>query len=195
MTGGTVTSAHWLERRTDEWAVTIRPDRSGDIVITLPKDRYCVADLDDSIRQEDLVAGAPCAAGNRPLTNEPTATVTGTWSEQHDATENTPAEGAARLDGDPAVGETLFAGTTGITDADGLNHAVFEYQWLADDAEIEGASGSTYTPTSADEGKTITVRVTFTDDAGNEESLTSPAAVAAAGLELRSATLDGATLA
>ena len=196
VTGGTVTSAHWLERRTDEWAVTIRPDGSGDIVITLPKDRYCVADLDDSIRQEDLVAGAPCAAGNRPLTNEPTATVTGTSSEQHDATENTPAEGAPRLDGDPAVGETLFAGTTGITDTDGLNHAVFEYQWLADDAEIEGASGSTYTPTSADEGKTITVRVTFTDDAGNEESLTSAAtaAVAAAGLELRSATLDGATL-
>ena len=196
VTGGTVTSAHWLERRTDEWAVTIRPDGSGDIVITLPKDRYCVADLDDSIRQEDLVAGAPCAAGNRPLTNEPTATVTGTSSEQHDATENTPAEGAPRIDGDPAVGETLFAGTTGITDADGLNHAVFEYQWLADDAEIEGASGSTYTPTSADEGKTITVRVTFTDDAGNEESLTSAAtaAVAAAGLELRSATLDGATL-
>ena len=196
VTGGTVTSAHWLERRTDEWAVTIRPDGSGDIVITLPKDRYCVADLDDSIRQEDLVAGAPCAAGNRPLTNEPTATVTGTSSEQHDATENTPAEGAPRIDGDPAVGETLFAGTTGITDTDGLNNAVFEYQWLADDAEIEGASGSTYTPTSADEGKTITVRVTFTDDAGNEESLTSAAtaAVAAAGLELRSATLDGATL-
>ena len=96
------------------------------------------------------------------------------------------------------MGETLFAGTTGITDADGLNHAVFEYQWLADDAEIEGASGSTYTPTSADEGKTITVRVTFTDDAGNEESLTSAAtaAVAAAGLErpAPSATLDGATL-
>ena len=94
------------------------------------------------------------------------------------------------------MGETLSVDTTGITDADGLNHAVFEYQWLADDAEIEGASGSTYTPTSADEGKTITVRVTFTDDAGNEESLTSAAtaAVAAAGLELRSATLDGATL-
>ena len=195
VTGGTVTSAHWLERRTDEWAVTVRPDGSGDIVITLPKDRYCVADLDDSIRQEDLVAGAPCAAGNRPLTNEPTATVTGTSSEQHDATENTPAEGAPRLDGDPAVGETLFAGTTGITDAEGLNHAVFAYQWLADDAEIDGATGSTYTPTSGDAGKTITVRVTFTDDAGNEESLTSAATEAvAAGLDLRSATLDGATL-
>ena len=112
------------------------------------------------------------------------------------APQNSPAEGAPSIGGNSAVGETLSVDTTGITDADGLNHAVFEYQWLADDAEIEGASGSTYTPTSADEGKTITVRVTFTDDAGNEESLTSAAtaAVAAAGLELRSATLDGATL-
>ena len=197
VTGGTVTSAHWLARRTDEWAVTIRPDGGGDIVITLPKDRYCVADLDDSIRQEDLVAGAPCAAGNRPLTNEPTATVTGTSSEQHDATENTPAEGAPRIDGDPAVGETLSADTTGISDADGLNQAVFEYRWLADDAEIDGATGSSYTLIAADEGKTITVRVTFTDAAGNEESLTSAATAevsAVAGLELQSATLDGATL-
>ena len=40
------------------------------------------------------------------------------------------------------------------------------------------------------------MRVDFTDDAGNEESLTSAATaeVAAAGLQLRSATLDGATL-
>ena len=196
VTGGTVTSAHWIERRTDEWAVTIRPNGGGDIVITLPKDRYCVADLYDSIRQEDLVAGAPCAVGNRPLTNEPTATVSGTSSEQNDATENTQAEGAPRIDGDPAVGETLSADTMGITDADGLNNAVFAYQWLADDAEMAGATGSTYTLIAADEGKTITVRVTFTDDAGNEESLTSAAtaAAAAAGLELRSATLDGATL-
>ena len=110
-------------------------------MITLPKDRYCVADRYDSIRQEDLVAGAPCAAGNRPLTTEPTATVTGTSSRQRDATENSPAEGAPRTQGDPAVGETLSADTTGITDADGLSQAVFAYRWLADDTEIAGATG------------------------------------------------------
>ena len=38
------------------------------------------------------------------------------------------------------------------------------------------------------------MRVTFTDDAGNEESLTSDAMAVAAALRLRSATLDGATL-
>ena len=55
--------------------------------------------------------------------------------------------------------------------------------------------GPTYTVVSGDESKAITVRGTFTDDAGNEESLTSAATAAvSAGLQLRSATLDGATL-
>ena len=93
------------------------------------------------------------------------------------------------------MGETLSADTTGITDADGLSQAVFAYRWLADDAEIDDATGSTYTLTSGDAGKTMKVRVTFTDDAGNEESLTSAATEAvAAGLDLQSATLDGARL-
>ena len=59
---------------------------------------------------------------------------------------------------------------------------------------IAGATGSTYTLTSDDEGKAITVRVDFTDDAGNDESLTSAPAVVAAGLELQSASVDGAVL-
>ena len=108
---------------------------------------------------------------------------------------NTPAEGEPRIDGTPEAGQTLSAVTTGITDADGLNEVVFQYRWLADNAEVDGATGSTYTLTSGDEGRAITVRVDFTDDVGNEESLTSaPTVVTAAGLQLRSATVDGATL-
>ena len=48
-------------------------------------------------------------------------------------------------------------------------------QGLADNAAIAGATGSTYTLTDADEGKAITVQVSFTDDAGNDETLTSAA--------------------
>ena len=109
---------------------------------------------------------------------------------------NTPAEGEPRINGTASVEQTLSVDTTGITDADGLEGATFSYQWLADEAEIDGATGPTYTVVSGDESKAIRVRVTFTDDAGNEESLTSAATaeVAAAGLQLRSATLDGATL-
>ena len=43
------------------------------------------------------------------------------------------------------------------------------------DTNIEDATGSSYTLTEDDEGKTITVRVSFTDDANNEESLISAA--------------------
>ena len=62
---------------------------------------------------------------------------------------------------------------SGIADADGPDNAVFSYQWLADGSDIEGATGSTYTLADVDDGKAITVRVSFTDDAGNEEALTS----------------------
>ena len=78
--------------------------------------------------------------------------------------------------------ETLTASVSGIADADGLDHANFAYQWIRGSADIEGATGSIYALVSADEGETITVRVSFTDDLGHEERLTSAAtdAVAAA---------------
>ena len=95
---------------------------------------------------------------------------------------NTPATGTPTISGAAQVGETLTAATTGIADADGLDAVTFSYQWLADAAAIAGATGLTYTLAEADEGKIIKVQVSFTDDAGNDETLTSGAtdAVAAA---------------
>ena len=108
---------------------------------------------------------------------------------------NSPAEGEPRIDGIPEVGQTLSADTTAIADVDGLDDVVFQYQWLADDADIAGSTGSTYTVVSGDVGKAIRVRVAFTDDGGNEETLTSaPTVATAAGLQLQSATVDGVTL-
>ena len=109
---------------------------------------------------------------------------------------NTPAEGEPQINGIPEVGQTLSADTTAIADADGLDNAVFQYQWLASDADIPGATGATYTVVSGDVGKAIMVRVAFTDDAGQEETLTSAstAVVTVAGLQLQSATVDGSTL-
>ena len=108
---------------------------------------------------------------------------------------NTPAEGEPRIDGIPELGQTLSADPTDTADVDGLEEVVFQYQWLADDADIPGATGSTYTVVSGDVGKAIRVRVSFTDDGDNEETLTSaPTGVTAAGLQLQSATVDGSTL-
>ena len=93
---------------------------------------------------------------------------------------NTTATGEPTITGTIRVGETLTADTTDLSDSDGLNNATFTYQWLADDADITDAIGSTYALVAADEGKTIKVRVTFTDDSGHQETLTSAATVAVA---------------
>ena len=79
------------------------------------------------------------------------------------------------ISGTAQLGETLTAETSSIGDADGLDNATFTYQWLADGADIDGATGSSYTLTTGEQGKTIKVRVSFTDDAGHKESLTSEA--------------------
>ena len=77
------------------------------------------------------------------------------------------------------MGETLTADTSGIADSDGLDNATFSYQWVRNDgnahSDIAGATAPTYTVESADEGKTVKVRVTFTDDGNREETLTSAA--------------------
>ena len=88
---------------------------------------------------------------------------------------NSPATGALSISGRTQVGKTLAADTSGITDTDGLTNASFSYQWMADEADISGATGNTYTLADADEGKAIKVRVSFTDDDGNDETLTSVA--------------------
>ena len=109
------------------------------------------------------------AGNDESLTSEPTAAVTAS---------NTPATGEPTITGTAQVGETLTANTTGIADSDGLNNATFTYQWLADDTDITDATGSTYTLAAADEGKTVKVRVSFTDDRGHQETLTSTATAA-----------------
>ena len=95
--------------------------------------------------------------------------------------QNSPATGTPQISGTAQVGQTLTANTTGISDADGLTNVGYGYQWVSSgDAEIQGATGANYSLVAADEGKTIKVKVSFTDDVGNEESLTSAATAAVA---------------
>ena len=116
------------------------------------------------------------------LGNETTLTSAATEAVAAAPQPDSPATGEPTISGTPQVGQTLIVNITGIADSDGLDSAVFAYQWLSDDAEIGGATGSNYTLVDDDEGRTIKVRVTVTDDLGNETTLTSAAteAVAAA---------------
>ena len=90
---------------------------------------------------------------------------------------NQAATGAPVITGTPEVGETLTADTSGIGDPDGIDNADFEYQWIANDgttdSDIDGATGETYRPLLTHLGQTIKVRVSFDDDNGSAESLTS----------------------
>ena len=93
------------------------------------------------------------------------------------AAPNREATGLPAISGTPQVGETLTASTSSIADGDGLNNVSYRYQWIAGGTDIDGATGSSYELTSSEEGQTIQVRVTFTDDRDNEETLTSAATV------------------
>ena len=90
--------------------------------------------------------------------------------------------GPPAITGTPRVGETLTVDTSVISDADGLDNVTFSYQWASNDGstdtDIAGATAATYTLTANDEGKAIKVRVSFTDDEGSDETLTSAATAA-----------------
>ena len=88
--------------------------------------------------------------------------------------QNVDASGTDVILGKPYVGQTLTADTSGIEDPNGVPNR-FSYQWKAGNADIPGATGSTYTLQREDKGKAFKVEVSFTDDAGYDESLTSGA--------------------
>ena len=91
--------------------------------------------------------------------------------------ENTPATGEPTITGTIQVGETLTVDTSAIVDEDGLDDVSYGYQWISSGTDIDGATGSSYVLTASEQGQTIQVRVTFTDDADNQETLTSAATV------------------
>ena len=94
------------------------------------------------------------------------------------------ATGSPVITGTVQMGETLSVNTSGISDRNGIDRSAFTYQWISNDGtadtDIQDATGSTYTLAAADEGKTIEVRVSFTDDGGNQETRTSAVTVAVA---------------
>ena len=150
----------------------IANDGTNDTDITGATDSgYILAAADEGRTIKVKVSFTDDAGHGETLTSAATAAV--------DAAPNSPATGAPTITGTAQVGETLTAATSGIVDADGLTNVAYGYQWIANDGTsdtaISGATNSTYTLVNADEGGTIKVRVSFTDDAGNDETLTSGA--------------------
>ena len=169
VSGGTVTDAAGVDGRKDLWQLTVEPTSTGPVSISVLQGRACTE------------TGALCTADGRSLTSSLALRVAGPPA----APVNSPATGRPTISGTAQVRETLTADTSDIGDADGLTNVTFSYQWLANDGtsdtDIAGETDSSYTLAASDEGKTIKVRVSFTDDAANEETLTSGATAEVAG--------------
>ena len=132
---------------------------------------YTLVEADEGKTIKVRVSLTDDAGNEETLTSQPTSAVA--------ARPNNAATGAPTISGTAQVGQMLTASTSGISDSDGLTNATFAYQWLSSrDAEIDGATSSTYTLAAADEGKTVKVRVSFTDDRGHQETVTSTATAA-----------------
>ena len=165
VTGGTVDKAQRLTPGSNTgWTITATPGSDADVTLVLPETTDCSA------------SGAVCTDGGKQLSAALTLTVPG----PEPPPQNSPATGAPTIGGTARVDETLTVSTSGINDEDGLVNVSFSYQWQADDSDIAGATGATYTLLAAEQGKTVKVRVSFEDDASNAESLTSAATSAVA---------------
>ena len=84
-------------------------------------------------------------------------------------------DGTITISGEAKVGSEL---TAHIHDQDGVPSSGVQYQWFANDQAIHGATGSRYTLTAAEKGKTITVQASYTDNADHSEQVQSEATVA-----------------
>jgi hypothetical protein len=84
---------------------------------------------------------------------------------------NNLAAGELSISGLAKQYQTLTSDTSLIADADGLGS--FSYQWLRDESEINGATSVAYTLTQQDVGAQISVKISFTDGAGNSEEIVS----------------------
>ena len=158
VTNATVGAVSRVDGRSDLWEVRLTPESDATVTVALSPAADCDA------------AGAVCTADGRMLAIGAGTAIPG-------PPPSSPATGAPTIGGAAEVGQVLSADATGIDDDNGLDNAVFSYQWLRSDGDaytnIQDATESTYTLVADDEGRTIKVKVSFTDDEGNAESLTS----------------------
>ena len=115
------------------------------------------------------------------LTSTPTAAVTApVVTPGNIAATGTPVildRAGVALAGRPRVGDPLGVNTSAIADANGLTGVVFHFQWQRSTGgaftDIPGATSQTFTPSAANLGDLLQVRVFFVDQLGSFESRTS----------------------
>ena len=138
--------------------------RNGSAISGATSANYSTTDADVGARISVRVSYIDGLGTTETLTSSPSSTI----SAINDAPIGLPT-----ITGTPQEDQPLTANVSGISDADGLN--AFNYQWLRNGSAISGANAGNYTPRDADVGTQLSVRVSWTDDQGFQESLTSAA--------------------
>ena len=173
--------------------------------LTLPQSLGPTA-LDDAADTNDLVYTPPANENGDDLTSFTFSVYDGAVdSATHTLTIDVTAvddaaTGKPGITGTAQVGQTLTATAGNIADLDGLpdpflTDADTSFQWIRvatdnTETDISGATASTYTLLAGELGKTIKVKVTFTDDGNTAETLTSVAtATVAAGTDTTAPTV------
>ena len=171
-------------------------------VLTIPAAAGSLTLSNAAVSVNDVVAAADIAAGNLKFIPAANANGAGhasftfkvsdgltdsasTYTMTIDVTAvNDVATGMPTITGRARVGETLTASTTGIADVDGLPSSGFTWQWIrvaADATETNIGTGASYRLLVADQGATIVVTVSFTDEDGTAEGPLRSAATVAVG--------------
>ena len=75
-------------------------------------------------------------------------------------------------------GETLTVDTNGLSDSGVSGIITYTYKWQANSRDIEGATDKTFTLSQSEVGKSITVEVSYTNDAGVQEIVETAATTA-----------------
>jgi hypothetical protein len=138
--------------------------RNGSVISGATSATYSTTDADVGARISMRVSYIDGLGATETLTSSQSSTI----GAINDAPTGLPA-----ISGTPEEDRPLTANVSGIADADGLN--AFSYQWLRNGSAISGANAASYTPRDADVGTQLSVRVSWTDDQGFQESLTSAA--------------------
>ena len=112
---------------------------------------------------------------------------------------NTAATGKPTISGPVPlrVTHTLTASTSAIRDTDGVTGVTYKYQWVlvdsGTDTDISGATESSYVLETADEGKKVKVKVSFTDNNRNAETVVSDESAVVASAPNRPPTFSDTT--
>ena len=176
-------------------------DEDTAVSFTLPSSAFTDADGDTLTLSATLADGSALpswltfTASTRTFTGTPPQDYNGTLSIKVSASDgqsgSTPATqtfsltisppnesptGYVTIDGTVAEGQTLSANTTMLADPDGLGTLAYQWQASTDGVQwtdIAGASSASYTPSAAQAGQMLRVVVSYTDDGGTSESVTS----------------------